>query len=196
MILLAALVLGLLAGLGLARWLRRPYRPPELRHIWLIPAAFCLQLAVAYLPAVQGSIPAPVAAVILPISLVVFLAFVWLNRRIPGMPVLMIGLVLNLVVISANGGWMPMSPETASHLPGGSPPQSAVPGIRVGTKDVLLRPEDTRLWPLSDRFLLPDWIGYRAAFSLGDLFVAAGAFWLLASPPTVSNLDGSEDADF
>ena len=195
MILLAALLLGLLAGLALARGLRRPYRLPDPRHLWLVPAAFLPQMLVVYLPAGRGMEPVSAAALALPVSLVVFLIFVWLNRRIPGMPVLLVGLVLNLLVITANGGWMPVSPETASQLPGGAPPNQATPGIRVGDKDILLRTEDTRLELLADRFLLPEWLGYRAAYSLGDVFAAAGAFWLLASPPIIVNLNGSKHAD-
>ena len=195
MILLAALLLGLLAGWGLARGHGRAYRPPEPRHLWLIAAAFLPQLLVAYLPATRELVPASMAALALPVSFAVFLVFTWLNRRISGMPILMTGLLLNLLVITANGGWMPISPETASQLPGGSPPESAVPGTRIGQKDSLVRPEDTRLQPLSDQFLLPAWLGYRAAFSLGDVFVAAGAFWLLASPSGHANTDRSENAD-
>lgn len=195
MILLAALLLGLLAGAALARGLRRPYRLPDPRHLWLVPAAFLPQLLVVYLPAGRGMAPASAAALALPLSLVLFLVFVWLNRRIPGMPVVLVGLVLNLLVITANGGWMPISPQTASQLPGGAPPSEATPGIRVGDKNLLLRPEDTRLELLADRFLFPEWLGYRAAYSLGDVFAATGAFWLLASPPIASNLYGSKHAD-
>lgn len=194
MILLAALLLGLLAGAALARGLKRPYRLPDPGHLWLVPAAFVPQLLVVYLPGGRAMEPVSAAAFALPFSLVVFLTFVWLNRRIPGMPVVLVGLVLNLLVITANGGWMPVSPETASQLPGGAPPSEATPGIRVGDKDILLRAEDTRLELLADRFLLPEWLGYRAAYSLGDVFAAAGAFWLLASPPFVSDLNGSKNA--
>ena len=195
MILLAALVLGLLAGWGLARWQRRPYQAPDLKHLWLIPAAFAPQLLVAYLPSAHELVPAAAAAWILPLSLAIFLVFVWLNRRVAGMPVLMIGLAMNLAVIAANGGWMPISPETASHLPGGSAPEAAIPGTRVSDKDILLQPEDTRLGFLSDRFLLPEWMGYPVAFSLGDTLVAAGAFWLLAGAPraTISNRSTNVD---
>jgi hypothetical protein len=195
-VLLAALVLGLLAGVALARGLKRPYRLPDPRHLWLVPAAFLPQLLVVYLPVGRGMEPVSAASAALPVSLVVFLVFVWLNRRIPGMLVMLVGLVLNLLVITANGGWMPISPQTASQLPGGAPPSEATPGIRVGDKDILLRPEDTRLEMLADRFLLPEWLGYRAAYSLGDVFAAAGAFLLLASPPIMSNLiNGSKNAD-
>jgi hypothetical protein len=98
------------------------------------------------------------------------------------MPLLMAGLVLNLLVIAANGGWMPISPETASHLPGAGVLDAASLGTRFGQKDILLSTEDTRLAILSDRFLLPGWFHYAVAFSLGDMLVAGGAFWLLARP--------------
>ncbi len=133
----------------------------------------------AYLPASSKLQGFPASAT-LPLSLLGFLVFVWLNRSLPGMPILLIGLVLNLLVISSNGGWMPISPETASHLPGGSSPESAVLGRRFGQKDVLLLPEDTRLEFLSDRFLIPAWVHFPTAFSLGDVLIAVGAFWLFA----------------
>ena len=113
----------------------------------------------------------------------VFLVFVALNRRLPGMPVLLVGLVLNLAVITLNGGWMPLSPETASHLPGGGPPETAPWARGSKTSRSCSSPEDTRLEFLADRFLLPTMGGYRAAMSLGDMFIAAGVFWLLARSP-------------
>lgn len=184
---LAALVLGLLTGWGVARWRHLPYRAPELRHLWLVPVSLVPQLAVASWPRLVERLPVTVAGAIVPLSLLGFLAFVWLNRRLPGMPVLLIGLVLNLAVITLNGGWMPVRPEIASQLPGGSPQKGAELGARVDDKSVLLRPEDTRLEFLADRYLLPAMGDYRAAVSLGDMFIAAGAFWLLAVPPGESH---------
>jgi hypothetical protein len=180
-ILLSALVLGLLAGWGWAHWQERAYRAPNLRLLILVPAAFLPQLVVAFLPATRGLLPSWLESGALPGSLFVFLAFVWVNRRLPGMPVLIAGLVLNLLVITLNGGWMPISPETASHLASGTSVEMSSPGSRFGQKDVLLLPGETRLALLADRFLLPDWIHYQVAFSLGDILVAVGVFWLLAS---------------
>ncbi|MFH1186304.1 MAG: DUF5317 domain-containing protein [Chloroflexota bacterium] len=182
MILLGALILGLLAGLAGAALQGRPYQPLYPRHLWLIPAAFAPQLLVAYLPATRELLPYWLAAAVLPSSLLVFLVFAWVNRGVPGMPLLLAGLVLNLLVIAANGGWMPISPETASHLPGAGVLDAARLGTRFGQKDILLLTEDTRLAFLSDRFLLPSWFHYAVALSLGDILVAGGVFWLLARP--------------
>jgi hypothetical protein len=179
-ILLAALLLGLLAGWGWCLWRGRPYRAPDLKHVWLVPVALMPQVLVAYAPSIAGVASMGAASAALPFSLLIFLAFVWLNRDLPGMPILLVGLILNLLVISANGGWMPISPQTASHLPGGAAARELPVGVRFGEKDILLPVESTRLEFLADRFLLPPWMHYATAFSAGDVFVAVGAFWLLA----------------
>src|SRR5512146_1856924 len=101
-----------------ARWRGRAYRVPELRSTWLVLVGFIPQLIIAYLPATHFLVPDGVAAASLSASLIAFLAFVWVNRRLPGMPLLLAGLMLNLVVMAANGGWMPITPETASRVLG------------------------------------------------------------------------------
>ena len=65
---------------------------------------------------------------------------------------------------------------------GGNTVQSFSLGSRFGEKDILLLPQDMHFGILTDRFLLPDWSPYKVAFSLGDILVALGAFWLLAKP--------------
>ena len=94
----------------------------------------------------------------------------------------MIGLGLNLIVILANRGWMPISSLTASRLVDGNGTQSFSIGSRFGQKDILLLPQDMHFEILTDRFLLPGWIPYKVAFSLGDILIALGVFWLLAKP--------------
>jgi hypothetical protein len=152
--------------------------------VWLVPVALLPQVLTTYMPTIAGNGTGGAASAALPFSLLIFLVFVWLNRSLPGMPVLLAGLLLNLLVISANGGWMPISPQTASHLPGGGDAGGFAPGNRFGAKDVLLMPGATRFEFLADRFLIPAWLHYPTAFSLGDVFVAAGAFWLLARQRT------------
>jgi hypothetical protein len=162
--------------------------------MWLVPASLAPQLVASYSPQLLDVVPQGLARALVPLSLTGFLVFVWLNRGLPGMPVLLIGLLLNLAVIAANGGWMPISPETASRLPGGGPPETAVAGTKFDDKSILLEPESTRLELLADRFLVPEIGGYRAAVSLGDVLIAAGAFWLLARPPNAPLPKRSDNA--
>ena len=182
MILLAALAGGLLVGWAWARWRNRSYQAPALRSTWLIVVGFVPQFIIAYLPATNRGPRSWLAAVTLIASLLLFLVFVWINRRLPGMPVLLAGLLLNLAVMAANGGWMPISPDTASRLIGEDVTRHFALGGRFGQKDILLPLQDMHLGFLADRFLLPAWSPYQVAFSAGDILIAVGAFWLLARP--------------
>lgn len=180
MILLLALVAGVLAGFGWARWCGRPYQPPDLRYLWLALIAFLPQFVILYLPFVRGRSPDFLTTASLLTSQLLFLVFAWLNRRLPGMSILIFGSVLNLAVMITNGGFMPISPQTASRLISQEALLDIPTGSRFGVKDVLLLPENTRFEWLADRFLPPSWFPYQVAFSLGDVFIAIGVFWLLA----------------
>ena len=178
MILLVAVVAGLLAGLARARHGRRPLRVPDLRLVWLALVAFLPQMVVFYLSA-GSRLPADsLAAAALVSSQGALLIFAWLNRKQPGFWALGLGLALNLLVITLNGGLMPISPETAGRLMPDAAPDVLQVGHRLG-KDIVLPAAATRLEWLADRFLLPSWLPYRVAFSLGDVLIALGAFWLL-----------------
>jgi hypothetical protein len=170
MVLLAGVAFGLTVGLGRAGRNRVPYEAPVLRHLWLVPVAFLLQMW-------EQSAAFPIIA-----SQLIFLAFVFFNLQHRGMQILMIGAVLNILVMSANSGYMPISAQTASRLFPQENMWDIPAGTLFGVKDILLPPEDTRFEWLADRFLPPAWLPYQFAFSLGDVFIAAGAFWLLANP--------------
>jgi hypothetical protein len=180
MILWLGLGVGLATGLGLSKWHRHPYRTPTLNHIWLVLVGFLPQFLVIYLGNHREAVPDWLAAASILTSQLLLLAFAWLNRRILGMWILIAGLVLNMSVMVANGGFMPINPDTAGRIIGAERVASFELGSRIGYKDILLRETETRLGPLSDRFLPPAWLPYQVAFSLGDVFIAMGAFVILA----------------
>lgn len=155
---------------------------PQVRFAWLVIVAFLPQFFAFYLPATRDRMPDAWVAAGLIASDALLLVFCWFNRHLAGMWLLAAGAALNLLVIAANGGFMPISPQTASHLIPPAVLETLPIGERFGAgKDILLLPENTRFVWLSDRFLLPDWFRYQVAFSLGDTLIAAGAFWLMAT---------------
>lgn len=180
MILLFAVAAGFIFGLGWARWLGQPYQPPTLKHLWLVLVSFLPQFIAMYFPNTREQISDEWASRILIVSLIGLLGFAWLNRNQVGMKILFIGAALNFTVIVANRGFMPISPQTASQLTSEEIVSDIPLGTRFGTKDILLLPEQTRFEVLADRFLTPAWLNYPVAFSLGDVFLAIGIFWLLA----------------
>ena len=159
---------------------KRVYRWVNLRKVWLVFVAVVPQILTFFLPPTRELIPDWLAASVLVLSQAILLVFVWLNRAKPGFWALGLGLGMNLLVILANKGWMPISPATVSRLVTGAAHHSWEIGQRLGySKDIVLTIQETHLWWLSDIFLLPKWSPIQVAFSIGDVLIAMGTIWLL-----------------
>jgi len=182
MVLLTAVLLGLVLGICRAWIGKREYRVYDLKASGLVFLAVIPQFLIFSLPATRSKIPDQYASILFVGSILLLLAFSLFNIRKTSFWPVIIGFLLNAVVILLNGGWMPVSPDTAQKLFPGGEVNTWKLGERVGfSKDILLTPESTRLWFLSDRFTLPDWIHYQVAFSIGDLLIFIGMIWLLWS---------------
>lgn len=181
MILAFAVMAGLLASLLRASYLRQPLQPPTLRSVWLVVAAFVPQWLAFHWVTTARVLPDEVAAAMLVLSQLLLLAFAWRNWHQPGVILLGFGVALNLAVIVANGGLMPIFPEVATRFAPGAVGTWASGERLWWSKDIVLPASATHLSWLADRFLLPDWLPLRAAYSLGDVFIALGAFRLLWS---------------
>lgn len=183
MILLTAVIAGLFAGILRARWHHDKWQPPMLRHTWLVFLAFLPQLFAFYLPFTRSHMSDSLAATCLVSSQIGLLLFCWLNRRSTGIPLLMAGLMLNLLAIIANGGLMPLSIDIAAKFLPTTVLQELQAGSRLSSssKDILLPAKDIVFPWFADRFISPTWIHYQFVFSLGDILISLGAFWLLAN---------------
>jgi hypothetical protein len=181
MILVVAVVLGLAAGLARAWRGKRPYEPYDLKYSWLVLIGFAPQFfAFSFRP--TEMLLSAWASLALICSQILLLAFALANLKKTPFWALGLGLLSNFVVILLNGGWMPIQPEVVQKLiPGPSNGLWAVGERLLMTKDFVLPLADTRLWFLDDRFTLPAWLNYPVAFSIGDVLISIGAFWLLWS---------------
>jgi hypothetical protein len=155
---------------------------PYLNWEWLVFLSVLPQLVVFQIPVTARMIPESIIPILQILSMLGLVAFALINIFKPGFWALAAGLIGNFLVILFNGGWMPISVETLKRM---SPSQSETLwniGTRLGfTKDRIMSASDINLAWLSDRFLLPSGLPQNIAFSLGDIFISLGTFFLLWS---------------
>lgn len=192
MILLAAVIIGLLAGFVRAKKSKRSFQPVRLKLEWLILAAILPQILVFFVPATSAHVSDTWASIILVSSLMALFLFCLVNIQQPGFALLGIGLMLNLLVISLNNGLMPIRPEILGD-PGSGGWEI---GQRYGiTKDVVLPLWQTRFWFFSDIFITPNFFPTRFAYSIGDIILSFGVirfFWSLGGPTRNSDFFGGD----
>jgi hypothetical protein len=157
----AALAIGLVAGFAtggkIANLARLRFRWP-----WLVVAALVVRVVTVLPPLtrIDGSRWAYVAA------LTTVLAWtIWHIDRLPGIWLLAAGSAVNLFVIAANGGRMPVAPQLAGAL---------VQRGQIG-QYTLMGPGTQLNW-LADWIALPGPLEnvLREAYSPGDLIIAVG----------------------
>ncbi len=120
------------------------------------------------------------AKAVLGASHVLLIVVVGWNWRPMSMWIVAFGLILNLVVIYGNGGLMPIAPEAVEAMELSS--HELIVGERFGIKNVLLYPEGTLFYELSDRFqtVFPRPMLYSAGdvvLLLGLILTLTGTVW-------------------
>jgi uncharacterized membrane protein len=148
----------------------------EFRLGVVAPLAILLQAAAIAAP--LGDDDAP-RRILLQLSYVFLCAFVLANIWRPGIALIGVGLLFNFAAIVANGGLMPITPETLLQT-GPLPDGAAIGRWLPGTKDVLLEREDVHLYFFSDRIVWQDISSVIRAFSIGDVVIMSGLFVTLA----------------
>ncbi|MEA3408231.1 MAG: DUF5317 family protein, partial [Chloroflexota bacterium] len=98
------------------------------------------------------------------LSLLLLFVAVWFNRRVPGFAPLGLGLLLNTLVIAANGGRMPVSLQ-ALRVAGIAASRAEFETLRV-TNSILVG-DETTLGFLGDIFAVPDIVPLSNVFSIG-----------------------------
>lgn len=140
------------------------------RRGWLIILAFVLQLFAILFIADPSALA--VKRAIIGITAVMIAAGILPNLRWWAFRIFALGFILNTLVMAANGGLMPVTPENHQSI-SGAEGRELTPGQSPRhSKNVLLDSSDTNLGFLSDRILIS--IPRSKIYSLGDLFLIAG----------------------
>lgn len=185
MILLALLIPVFLISLLLGGRLER-LAQLRLRYSYLILLALGIQLLVfsSIWQKWVGDSPWSLALYIL--SLLLLIAASGFNWRIPGVILLAGGLLLNALVILANGGHMPASLQ-ALRAAGIVEANASFESLRVTNSSLI--GERTPLWFLGDIFAIPKGIPLANVFSVGDVLIGLGGAWFL-----LANMRGAGSA--
>ena len=161
MILLAAVPIGLVAGLLLGGRLDR-LAEVRFRWPWLAVAGLLVQV-VLFTPAGDALAGGLGPAIYVASTAVVFVV-VLANRRLAGMPVVALGALSNLAAIAANGGAMPTTAEALA--------TAGLDGPGANTNSVVVA--DPALRPLTDVFAIPAGVPLANVFSIGDVLIGVG----------------------
>jgi Family of unknown function (DUF5317) len=154
-----AVAVGLLLGGSLGRLAELSLRAP-----WLFLSAVVLQIVAFPVAGLPWRTPETLASVLWIASYGLLLVAAVLNRRITGVPIIALGMTLNLAVILANRGTMPVR-LGAMHDAG---------RVAVTNANSTALAEPNLPW-LVDRWAAPDWIPLANVFSVGDVVIAIGA---------------------
>jgi hypothetical protein len=175
MIFLYAVVLGVLLGIAFRGRLSR-LLSLELRALWLVLGALVIQLLIFPLFTPEPIIPYG-TAILHGISY--GLVFLWLvlNLRVRPLFAIGSGAVLNVVVVLANGGYMPASGAALRQAGLDSVADAIARGEAYG--NVIGMSSLSRLNVLGDWIPLPRGLPFATVMSLGDVLIMVGLVWLL-----------------
>ncbi len=136
----------------------------RLRGWWSIAASLVIQIVL--IEVLSDALDGVVAAALHLASYGLAFIFVWVNRHVVGMGIIVLGGVLNAAAIAANGGVMPARLEalqTAGIISDSPTFENSAPI------------ENARLSFLGDVFAIPEGIPFANVFSVGDLLLVFGA---------------------
>jgi hypothetical protein len=135
----------------------------RLKAWWTIAMALFIQ--VLLIEVFAGTLGGVLAAIAHLLSYGFALVFVWHNRKVTGMALIVTGGLLNLSAIAANGGVMPAQ-RSALEMAG-----IIVDSPEFENSAVI---DNARLWFLGDVFAIPEGVPFANVFSIGDIILVLG----------------------
>jgi len=170
-----ALAWPLFAGLAIApllggRW--RRIAELRFRFVWIFYVAIGMQIVAFPFKSLPWRTSDRIGVVLWLCSFGLLIVAAALNFRVPGVPPIAAGLLLNLSAVVSNGGHMPALPSALRAA-----------GMHFATSNNSTRMASPHLAWLVDRWAVPAWVPWGNVFSVGDVLIATGglAFALLAT---------------
>jgi Family of unknown function (DUF5317) len=182
-VIVLAFVLGFVFGGRLSRF-------EGVRIRWWALALAGLAVQFIPLPEGAGGTDLAVRTVVLAASYVALIVFAAVNVRLPGIPVMLVGLVLNAIVITTNGG-MPVS---ASALRASDQADVLADLQRSGADKHHLETGGDVVTFLGDVIAIPSPIAQ--VVSIGDVLVYLGLIWFVVAAMRGRIRPASAPADY
>jgi Family of unknown function (DUF5317) len=173
-----ALALPLLAGLAISpllggRWSQLARL--EVKRLPLFYVGIALQIAAFPIHVLPWRTPDQPAVTLWLASYALFATGAAANLKIPGVPLVLIGMLSNLAAIVANGGHMPALPAALRGA-----------GLHFAqSRNSTLMNHPNLPW-IVDRWAVPHWVPWGNVFSIGDVLIAAGGFILAVAATRLS----------
>ena len=140
--------------------------------LWLAILAFGLQ----YLLVREINDPF-IAKAVLAVSHLLLILVIIRNWRLLVIWVVGLGLLLNLLPTYSNGGLMPIAPDAITEAGLSNGQHELALSSRFGAKNVILEPDETSFYHLSDRF--PINFPRPMLYSIGDVVLVSGLILML-----------------
>jgi hypothetical protein len=160
-----ALALGLVLGGRLGRLAELRLHAP-----WLFLVAIALQVVAFPFAFLPWTTDGGVASVLWLTSYGFLIVAAFVNRRLTGVPIVALGMCMNVAAVVANGGTMPVSHSAMREA-----------GRTAVTQANSTAMADPRLGWLVDRWAAPEWVPLANVYSIGDVVIAAGAVVIVLS---------------
>ncbi len=160
----------------------------RLRAAWLVFLAFLLQFLIfpSLLLDSPPLLPFQAQAHIITYGLaVVFVGCNWRLLR-PIVP----GMAANILVIAANGGYMPASVEALRRSSRSDAAEALAVSAEGTLSNVVAMSEATRLNVLGDWLWVPPTVPFSTAFSIGDVLIVVGIAWIVQTAMRLQSSPG------
>ncbi|TEB08043.1 hypothetical protein Psch_01598 [Pelotomaculum schinkii] len=156
----------------------------QFRFPWLVLAAVALKIVTNSNLRYTLGISDLLAPKLYMLSLGLVVLFVILNIGLRGLALIGLGLLSNLAAIFFNGGYMPLKREYFMLIASAEELEKINQGLPA--YNYIATGPQTKLYYLSDIFLMPHWIFITKVFSVGDVLITIGGcifVWFFLKTP-------------